>query len=109
MRTTDYLTAEEREEEKARRERPNTCSTCRFWLSGLDFYAEAANKGDGNTGMCRRFPPVAIATSPADDDNERSLDRSFWGEPCDYYAFPVTLHGMWCGEFKPRLAVVPNA
>ncbi len=86
-----------------------SCSNCKFWLSQYDdLEIEATENVIGydqqeimrvkNSGMCRRYPPVAVEH---DDD---SGFYSFSGDATDFFEFVHTTPGDWCGEFlvKPN-------
>lgn len=57
------------------------CKLCRHWL-------ERAN--DPTLGECRRFPPTAVASLPADRADEHTVET----------VWPDTKAGEWCGEFS---------
>ena len=84
-----------------------TCQGCKFWQSRweyLDYQDEdLPDLTDGikliytEIGMCRRLPPVAVA-----HEDEITGFNSFDGDASDFFEFPVTRQGDWCGEFKAK-------
>lgn len=58
------------------------CANCRYWDSS-----------DGQTGECRRVPPVLIATR-----NGAAIRTRFPGTPSD----------AWCGEFDAAIEPPPE-
>lgn len=89
------------------------CSVCKFWLSQFDDLEieEAGNEAEYDpikimslkeTGMCRRYPPVAV--------NHKEDGQGFYsfnGDATDFFEFVHTTPCDWCGEFvmKPNAAV----
>ncbi len=88
----------------------DACSNCKFWLSQYDDLEIGENENAmgyepieimrrKNSGMCRRYPPVAVTH---EEDNGF---YSFNGDATDFIEFVHTTPADWCGEF----VVKPNA
>lgn len=74
------------------------CETCRFWLA--DPFAKDHSDDSDNPGVCRRFPPVFVAT-PKDDIVDESVPRIchsfiFWNQPI------TQGYSDWCGEWTAK-------
>lgn len=54
------------------------CETCRYFFGG-----------DGNQGLCRRYPPKVVAMLQGRTTNYDIKSQ-----------FPVMLKAGWCGEFS---------